>query len=245
MILYFDCTSGISSDMVLNALIQLGGDTGAAAGLEIPHDYHSQAGHSSPHYHAGHDARHHHGGCDHEQEASGQHSHRSHKDIQEIIDNSRMPQAVKDTMKSIYQVIAQAEAKVHESDIENVHFHEVGRDEAIRNMAGIAAAIESLGIQDIYCSEIHDGKGFIACSHGTIPVPVPAVMAMRENCDYVFITEGIETEMVTPSGLGILMGLGAKHTETMPSGEIIKTAVAKGGRDTGKEGLKASLIESG
>ena len=113
------------------------------------------------------------------------------------------------------------------------------------NIAGIAAGLEDLGVQEILCSELHDGKGFIECSHGRIPVPVPAVMAMRETCDYVFATEDIETEMVTPSGLGVLMGIGAKYTEDMPRGRVVKTAVAKGGRDTGKEGLKAFLIEEG
>lgn len=226
MILYFDCTSGISSDMVLNALIQLGGNTEASEGLDVSH------GHQESHSH------------EHEAGSHGDHhSHRSHKDIQGIIARSLMPRAVKDRVRSIYQVIAQAEAKVHGSDVENVHFHEVGREEAIRNIAGIAAAVESLDIQEIYCSEIHDGKGFIECSHGKIPVPVPAVMAMRENCDYVFVTEDIETELVTPSGLGILLGLGAKHAGTIPTGNVVKTAIAKGGRDTGKEGLGASLIE--
>lgn len=234
MILYFDCTSGISSDMVLKALVQLGGNIEASVGLELFHGHHHnecdhQESHRQEHGAGTHDARH--------------HSHRSHKEIQGIIERSHMPLAVKARMRSIYQVIAEAEAKVHGSDVEHVHFHEVGRDEAIRNIAGIAAAIESLNIQEIRCSEIHDGKGFIKCSHGRIPVPVPAVMAMRENCDYVFVTENIETELVTPSGLGILMGLEAKYSENAPTGKIVKTAIAKGGRDTGKEGLRVSLIE--
>lgn len=233
MILYFDCTSGVSSDMVLKALIRLGGNTEASEGLEISHGHKEGSGHE---HEAGEHGTHHHKDQHH-------HSHRSHKDIQKIIERSHMPQAVKERMRSIYQVIAEAEAKVHGADVENVHFHEVGREEAIRNIAGIAAAVESLDVEAIYCSEIHDGKGFIECSHGKIPVPVPAVMAMRENCDYVFVTEDIETELVTPSGLGILMGLGVKHAERAPAGKVEKTAIAKGGRDTGKEGLRASLIE--
>ena len=224
MKLYFDCTSGVSSDMILNALTGLGADTGAAQRLRIEEEGHSQ------HSHGGH--AHH-------------HSHRSHREIRRLSEESELPQPVKDIMCSIYLVIARAEAKVHESDVENVHFHEVGRPQAIRNIAGIAVGLEDLGVQEILCSELHDGKGFIECSHGRIPVPVPAVMAMRETCDYVFATEDIETEMVTPSGLGVLMGIGAKYTEDMPRGRVVKTAVAKGGRDTGKEGLKAFLIEEG
>lgn len=219
--LYFDCTSGISGDMVLKALLELGADISEAEKMEIPMEHHE-------HHHAEH---HHH------------HSHRSHSQIKELIRKSGMSSAAKETALSIYSVIARAEAKVHETDEENVHFHEVGRDEAIRNIAGIAAALENLEVQDIFCSSIHDGKGFITCSHGKIPVPVPAVMAMRENCGYPFVTDDVETEMVTPSGLGVLLGIGAEYADRMPSGKIIKTVTAKGGRDTGKEGLKVSLIE--
>lgn len=232
MKLYFDCTSGISGDMVLNALIGLGADTSAARELRIEDEEHPPArehGHRrADHVHGGHD-----------------HSHRGHGEIRRLIEESDLPEQVKETMRSIYLVIARAEAKVHQSDVENVHFHEVGRAQAIRNIAGIAAALADLGVSEILCSKLHDGKGFIECSHGRIPVPVPAVMAMRETCDYVFVTDDVETEMVTPSGLGVLMGIGARYTERMPEGNILKTAVARGGRDTGKEGLKVFLIQEG
>ena len=99
MKLYFDCTSGVSSDMILNALTGLGADTGAAQRLRIEEEGHSQ------HSHGGH--AHH-------------HSHRSHREIRRLIEESELPQPVKDIMCSIYLVIARAEAKVHESDVENV-----------------------------------------------------------------------------------------------------------------------------
>lgn len=217
--LYFDCTSGVSGDMVLKALLELGADAGEAEKLSLPAEDKS------------HDLHH------------GHHSHRSHREIRELIQRSDMSQKTKDTALSIYSVIARAEAKVHNADPEEVHFHEVGRAEAIRNITGIAAALEDLDAGEIFCSELHDGKGFIQCSHGTIPVPVPAVMAMREVCDYIFVTDEVETEMVTPSGLGILMGIGAEYKKDPPSGITVKTVTVKGGRDTGKEGLKVSLIE--
>ncbi|MCC2866026.1 MAG: nickel insertion protein [Clostridiales Family XIII bacterium] len=221
MNLYFDCTSGVSSDMILKALIGLGGKADEADKLKLP-------GHSQDS--AQHDHGHH-------------HSHRSHREIISLIENSDLSFGIKKTVLAIYEVIAKGEAQVHGTTVLDVHFHEVGRDQAIRNITGIAAALESLGVSRIYCSPIHDGTGFIQCSHGRIPVPVPAVMAMRQTCDYVFVTDDIETELVTPSGLGILMGIGAKYAEEMPPGKIVKTAAAKGGRDTGKEGLKAFLIQ--
>lgn len=228
--LYFDCSSGISGDMVLKALQELGADISEAEKLPLPEEHHHEHDHQSQ-------------PASHEHHHEHSHSHRSHREIRELIQGSGMSEQTKSTALSIYSVIARAEAKVHNSDIEHVHFHEVGRDQAIRNIAGIAAALKDLGIEKIYCSPLHDGKGFIQCSHGTIPVPVPAVMAMREECDYRFVTDEVETEMVTPSGLGILMGIGAECTDELPHGRMTKTAVAKGGRDTGKEGLKVSLIE--
>ena len=243
MILYIDCTSGISGDMVLRALEDLGGDSSQAETLNFLQNHTHEDGRA--HHSQAHEHEHHHGQASSgSQNTHAHHTHRSHKEVKRLIEASGMSQQAKDTALSIYRVIAAAEAKVHESDIENVHFHEVGRNEAIKNIAGIASALESLDIDKIYCSEIHDGKGFITCSHGTIPVPVPAVMAMRETCDdYVFVTDDIQTELVTPSGLGVLMGTCAEYRKELPKGTLLKTAVAKGGRDTGKEGLKISLIE--
>lgn len=215
MKLYFDCTSGISSDMILNALTRMGGDGVWAKQLEIPENSHNEDGHH----------------------------HRSYKEVKEIIENSMMPDKVRETVYAIYDVIAKAEAKVHGTDVENVHFHEVGRDQAIRNIVGVAGAVNSLFIDEIYCSEIHDGKGTIQCSHGEIPVPVPAVQAMMEDCDYKFVTdEDVNTEMVTPSGLAILMGIGAQYVPEMPEGILLQKVTAKGGRDTGKDGLKVCLL---
>lgn len=215
MKLHFDCTGGISSDMILNALTRMGGDGVWAEHVELPEN-------------------------DGNDDA---HSHRSYSEVKNIIDVSPIPDKVKEIAHAIYAVIAEAEAKVHETTVEDVHFHEVGRDRAVRNIVGIAGAVNSLFIEEIYCSEIHDGKGTIMCSHGEIPVPVPAVRAMMEKCDYVFVTdEDVDTEMVTPSGLAVLMGIGAKYASEMPEGVVVQQVVAKGGRDTGKDGLKVSLI---
>ena len=168
MKLYIDCTGGVSGDMILKGLIRLGGSAEAAQKMELPQECSHESGQK-----AGGGTAHH-----------SHHSHRSHSEIRSLIERSSLDEKVKETALSIYRVIAQAEAKVHGSDEENVHFHEVGRPEAIRNIAGTAAALESLGIDEIFCSEIHDGTGTIICSHGEIPVPVPAVAAMMETSNW-------------------------------------------------------------
>ncbi len=215
MKLYFDCTSGISSDMIFNALTLMGGDGVWAKHVEIPEDSANVDGHH----------------------------HRSYKEVKDIIENSLMTDKIRATTYAIYDVIAAAEAKVHGTTVDEVHFHEVGRDQAIRNIVGIAGAVNSLFIDEIYCSEIHDGTGTIQCSHGEIPVPVPAVQAMMEVSDYEFVTdEDVKTEMVTPSGLAVLMGIGAKYIPEKPEGVILQDVTIKGGRDTGKDGLRVYLI---
>ena len=191
--IYIDCTNGISSDMVLMALRGLG----AQADLTGKLHFH---GRDHDHGHA-HEHEHDHG-------HTHAHGHASYQDVLHVIEHSLVSEQVKETARSIYGVIARAEASVHGATLETVHFHEVGRREAIENIIAIAAALEELGVEEVFCSEVHDGYGTILCSHGEIPVPVPAVAAMMKESDLTFATDDIPTEMVTPSGLGVLMGIG-------------------------------------
>ena len=178
---------------------------------------------------------------------SGEHDHRSYSDICGLINRSGISERAKEKALSIYSVIAKAEAAVHGTTVSEVHFHEVGRDQAVRNIIGTAVCLEALGVDKILCSEICDGKGHIQCSHGTIPVPVPAVTAMKSGCNLVFtIDENVKTEMATPSGLAILIGLSAEYSKEIPEGEILKKAVAFGKRETGRQGgFAAYLVDSG
>lgn len=217
--LYFDCSNGISGDMVLNGIAALGVSSEEIA--EALKDVIPCGGCCCGHDH-GHDT----------------HSHRSYIEIKEMIQNSGLSDNAKRTACSIYQTIAEAEAEVHGTLLEETHFHEVGRDEAILNIMGVAFCLDRLRIKEIYCGNICDGHGFIQCSHGKIPVPVPAVMAMRKNCDYRFERVDVATELVTPSGLGTLIGIGAQFVEAMPETEACVMVEAKGKRNTGRGGLK-------
>lgn len=179
----------------------------------------------------------------------GDHDHhhhgRSYEEVKNIIDRAQK------TAHSIYEVIAKAEATVHEKTLETVHFHEVGRDEAIKNAMGIGMALAKIKPDRIIASAVNDGKGFIDCAHGRIPVPVPAVRAMMDECGkaypaFAFNTcEEVETEMVTPSGLASLIGIGALPADGMMfmQGSITAQAEAEGTRNTGRGGLRMYLIE--
>lgn len=150
----------------------------------------------------------------HDHSPNHEHGHgRSYQEVVALIERSGFSSQAKKTARNIYGHIAEAEAKVHGATLKTVHFHEVGRDEAVKNALGIGMALEAIAPDIIYTSSICDGKGTVVCSHGEIPVPVPAVMALREKCSYAFQQADINMEMVTPSGLASLMGIGAVPDE--------------------------------
>lgn len=251
--LYFDCRSGISGDMVLEALIALQEKPDEArtaiaairkeievAALILRHQPHH---HGHDHSHENHDHTHPHT-HDHAHTAQDStHFHRSYHDVKHIIADACADPAVQEIARSIYAVIAAAESSVHESSLEELHFHEVGRNQAIGNILGAAWCVNNLQADSILCSEIYDGHGTVQCAHGVIPVPVPAVMAMRKNCSLSFREADVEGEMVTPSGLSILIGIGAQTGA--PSGRLLKAVTANGTRAfSGHEGLTVSIYES-
>ncbi|MDR3294634.1 MAG: LarC family nickel insertion protein, partial [Clostridiales Family XIII bacterium] len=137
-------------------------------------------------------------------------AHRSFKAIRALIENSALKDIVKKMAIDIFAVIAKAEAAVHDMPVEDVVFHEVGAVDSIVDIVGTAVCVDLLGAEAVYCSPVHDGRGFIRCRHGMIPVPVPAVMEMLKGSDISVVSEDVDTEMVTPTGMGILRGLGAK-----------------------------------
>lgn len=232
--IYMDCTSGVSGDMVLNALIGLCDDpqnvrrqiAGIAEGIEI----------AAAACHLHHDHGHDHG-CE-----GGHHGHRSYARVQEIIHTLDVDQGVKETALNIYSVVAAAESKVHEAPLDNLHFHEVGRNQAIANIVGVAFCINLCRADRLICSEIRDGQGTVQCAHGVLEVPVPAVRAMLENCDLQYSQTEVEGEMVTPSGLAMVIGLGFATGEK-PEGTPVRESEAKGRRDYGERGLGAYLYE--
>ena len=217
-ILHLDCSNGVSGDMMLRALAELGECSEEVAAKMAAADKADTAA------------------CD------GAHSHgRSYKEVREMINGSGFSQKARETALRIYGHIAEAEAKVHGKTPETVHFHEVGRDEAVKNALGIGMALEIIAPDKVTVSTICDGSGTVVCSHGEIPVPVPAVQALREKCSYSFETVDVDMEMVTPSGLAAVMGIGAEPGEM--AGDIIKKAEAAGMRDTGRGGFKAYITE--
>ncbi|HOM03339.1 MAG TPA: nickel pincer cofactor biosynthesis protein LarC [Acetivibrio sp.] len=235
-ILYFDCFSGASGDMILGALLDLGIDVelfkrellglnldgfdiaiekkiiNSIAVTDVNVIVKEEHNHHTGHHH---------------------HCERNLADIEKIIDNSSLKEGVKSLSKKIFGEIARAEAKVHNKSIEDVHFHEVGAVDSIVDIVGTAICLDLLNVDRIYSSPMHDGTGFIECRHGKLPVPVPAVLEMLKDSNIPYITEDVNTELVTPTGIGIIKCV-AKKFGPMPPMTIESVGYGAGKRQTGR-----------
>ncbi len=261
-VLYFDCFSGISGDMTLGALLDLGIDKAAflaeleklkvdGYSIEIKNklkngisgtDVHvvlEETGHhedDEEHQYGEihHIDHHHHGEHEHTHEHTHTHnSERNLEDIENIINHSELRPRVKSMSTKIFREIARAEAKVHGKGINEVHFHEVGAVDSIVDIVGSCICLDLLGIERIFASELHEGKGFVKCAHGLLPVPVPAVMEMLCSSKIPLITEDIPFELVTPTGLAIIKTISSGFGK-MPAMSIEKTGYGMGKRETGR-----------
>lgn len=210
---YLDCFSGISGNMLLGAFLDAGmpEDTLRSEleklhihGYKLCVERVNKNGISAAYVDVKLEHHHHH---DSEHEHS--HEHRHLPDIVKIIDSSRLSQAVKETSKNIFLHLAEAEAKVHGTTIDNIHFHEVGAVDAIVDIVGTVICLDYLGIKELYTSRLHTGCGFIKCSHGLMPVPAPATAELIKDIPYY--KGNIEKELVTPTGAAIIAVLARQH----------------------------------
>lgn len=140
-----------------------------------------------------------------------EHAHRHLKDINKIIDDSALNDRVKTNAKLIFGNLAEAEAHVHDSTPEKIHFHEVGAIDAIVDIVGSCIALDMLGVDRLYSRPIALGSGIIKAAHGKIPVPSPATSELVKDFPTVF--RSIENELTTPTGAAIITTL----AEPLPS----------------------------
>ncbi|HEU4414609.1 MAG TPA: nickel insertion protein, partial [Candidatus Angelobacter sp.] len=137
---------------------------------------HGPEGHSHPDSHGhshGHAPDH-----QHEHAAGHAHSHRGLKEIRQIIQAASINQSAKDRAIKIFAALGAAEAKVHNTDIETIHFHEVGAIDAIVDIVCAAVGAEALGVDEWICSPLNVGGGTVVCAHGTFPIPAPATLEL-------------------------------------------------------------------
>jgi uncharacterized protein (TIGR00299 family) protein len=199
-ILYFDCFSGISGDMTLAALVDLG-----LAPEKLKQEL-SKLGLDNFHLEIFRGSR---GGiC-----AAGlevkvgprEEHHRHFSDIHRIIETSSLKQRVKEISLAVFRRLAEAEAKVHGQKVEEVYFHEVGAVDSIVDIVGTAIGIDHFAPARIVSSELPMGKGFVQCQHGRLPLPAPATLEILKG--YPIKNVHVEGELVTPTGAAIVVVL--------------------------------------
>ena len=150
------------------------------------------------------------------------------KEIRDVIRKAAISDGAKKTAIAIFEALGAAEAKIHNSDIETVHFHEVGAVDAMVDIVCSAVGAEALGVDEIVCSPLNVGGGTVKCSHGVFPVPVPATVELLKGAP-VF-SSGIQVELVTPTGAAIVKTL-AKRFASFPAMTIEKSGYGAGTRD--------------
>jgi uncharacterized protein (TIGR00299 family) protein len=210
-IAYFDCFAGASGDMILGALLDAGLPLetlkAELAKLHLSHydiDFKSIQKRGL-------------GGCqalvlvdqDHHK-----HEHRHLSHITAIIEQSDLDPSVKAGSITVFRRLAEAEARVHRTAVESIHFHEVGAMDAVIDVVGAVAGLRALGIEKIICSPLHLGSGTVQCAHGILPVPAPATAELVKGKPVY--SSGVQGELVTPTGAAILTTL-AEDFGPMPA----------------------------
>jgi uncharacterized protein (TIGR00299 family) protein len=197
-----------------------------------------QGGHGHEHSHAAKTSRaralapHVHG---HSHEPIAEHAHghahehgRGLKDIREMIGKAAISENAKKTAVEIFEALGAAEAKIHNTSIDAVHFHEVGAVDAMVDIVCAAVGVEVLGVDEIVSSPLNLGGGTVQCAHGTFPVPAPATLELLK--DVPVYASGLQAELVTPTGAAMVKTLVTRFA-AFPEMRIEKTAYGAGTRD--------------
>jgi len=249
--LYIEGACGISGDMTVAALLDLGGSRDkldavlkslhlegfdchisrklsySIAGCDFDVHLHCHEHHHEEHYHEHH------------------HEHRRLSDVYEIIDRGEMTGRARALAKKIFLIVAEAESRAHGCPVEEVHFHEVGAVDSIVDIISAAVLIDDLGIENVIVDGLNEGRGFVTCQHGSLPVPVPAVLNIAEKYGIILRPTANDGEMVTPTGIAIAAAV--KTSEKLPAAcKVLKTGIGLGKRDFGHANfLRVMIIEDG
>ena len=290
--LYLECYSGISGDMTVAALLDLGADrevlekalkTLPVEGFEIKisrvkksgldvcdfsvildkehenHDHdmeylHGSHKHGEEEHTHGEDEAHQHShihlhekshdhGHVHLHEHSHHHEHRNLSGILHIISHADITPRAKKIAERIFTILAEAEAKAHGTELDEVHFHEVGAVDSIVDIVAAAVCLDNLNITDVIATELCEGHGFVRCQHGIIPVPVPAVVNIAEKHKLSLHITDTEGELVTPTGAAIIAAV--RSMDKLPKKfSIEKIGIGAGKRNYDRPSmLRAMLIK--
>ena len=270
--LYLECYSGISGDMTVAALLDLGADCAVldrvlkslkVSGFETKISRVVKSGIDAcdfdvvldkEHENHDHDMKylhgHHHEGQErnhvHGTGTAQDHHHHEHRGIKEIayiIDHSAMTENAKKLALRIFEILAEAESKAHNVPVDQVHFHEVGAVDSIVDIVSVAVCLDDLDVTEVIVPVLCEGRGTVRCQHGILPIPVPAVAnIVSANHLHLKMTE-VEGELVTPTGAAIVAAV--KTKDKLPEiFEIQKIGIGAGKRQYECPGILRAMIIS-
>ena len=254
-ILYLECNSGISGDMTVGALLDLGADRQvlehALESLGV-NGYHLHFGRKVVcgldafdfDVHLEEDGHEHVHGGEHEHSHHHPHIHRNLHDIYHIIDHLDSNERVKEMARNMFRIVAEAESKAHGLPIEQVHFHEVGAIDSIVDIISVAVCIDNLGVEDVVVSALSEGHGHVHCQHGVLPVPVPATANIASSYGLELHFTDNDGEMVTPTGAAVAAALRTK--DRLPAScRLLKIGMGAGNKVFKQANvLRAMLLET-
>ena len=270
--LYLECTAGISGDMTVAALLDLGADQDVLmkalnsipvkgfsieigrvkkAGIDccdfrvILDEHHENHDHDMEYLH-GHHEEHHHGeeAQTHVHSHAHSHEHRGIQEIKYILAGCNMTKNAGNLAERIFHILAEAEAKAHNVPIEQVHFHEVGAIDSIVDIVAVAVCLDNLKIDQVIVPKLCEGTGTVRCQHGVLPVPVPAVANILKTHALKVEIMNVQGEFVTPTGAAIVAAI--RTGDKLPKEFSIKeTGIGAGKRNYERPSmLRAMLIEA-
>ena len=220
---YFDCYSGISGDMILGALFDLGVDPGKirkALNTINLKGYKLKTKQVKRGLISGTKAE-----VRIDKSPPAKPTARKYSDIKKLLTDSDLSSVVKKNSQEIFKRIARVEAAIHKTTLDKIHFHEVGAVDSIVDIVGGVVAIESLKIDKIFASPLNVGEGFVQCAHGCLPVPAPATLKLLKGVP--IFSSGIEKELTTPTGAAMI-GFYADKFGSLPGMRIVDDGYGAG-----------------
>ncbi len=269
--LYLECSSGISGDMAVAALLDLGSPEEKAEreklvlevlgslsvqGFDIRISRVEKSGLDAcdfdvvldaAHENHDHDMDYLYGHLDddhahhHVHHHEHHHEHRNLADVCAIIDASCATENAKRIARDIFEVVAEAEAKAHGKPVSEVHFHEVGAVDSIADVLAFAVCLDHVAVDEVVITELAEGKGTVRCQHGIIPVPVPAVVNIVSAHGIALRMLDVFGELVTPTGAAIVAA--TRTSDKLPERFVIKAVgLGAGKRDYDTPGVVRAMI---
>lgn len=215
MIAYFDCFGGASGDMLLGALLDAGlalDDLRAdlarlgVGGYRLAAERVTRRGLTGTHLRV--------------EMEPGDRPARHPADVEAIVGGSDLPPRVVARSLAVFRRIARAEAAIHGTSVEEVHFHEIGAVDSLVDVVGFAAGLERLGVDEVYASPLPLGSGTVETEHGRLPVPAPATLALLAEVGAPTLPGPGPGELVTPTGAGLLAELATFERPAMAVGRV-------------------------